>query len=267
MPLFHTMGMRILLGRALLNGRLVCVPDYSPEEVLRWSSSRAADDALSGAHHVSRRVAPSEIRRVRPALAVARRLRRHEHDAGADRALPGASSTPELFVNYYGSSEIYTFSYCDHLDRKPGCAGRAGMNQIIRVRLARPRRRHRGRSAARRVRRDRRQHEQPGSFRRILEAARCRRQGHPGPLVSYRRPRQARRGRRALRGGPRGRHDHQRAARTSIRRKWRTCWRAAVSSRGVPWSACPTSAWAPRSWRSSSLRLPVSRRGSWTRCV
>jgi len=40
---------------------------------------------------------------------------------------------PDLFVNYYGSSEIYTFSYCDHLDRKPGCAGRAGMNQIIRV--------------------------------------------------------------------------------------------------------------------------------------
>src|SRR5260370_16857238 len=40
---------------------------------------------------------------------------------------------PELFVNYYGSSEIYTFSYCDHLDRKPGCAGRAGMNQIIRI--------------------------------------------------------------------------------------------------------------------------------------
>jgi 2-furoate---CoA ligase len=40
---------------------------------------------------------------------------------------------PELFVNYYGSSEIYTFTYCDHLDRKPGCAGRAGMNQIVRV--------------------------------------------------------------------------------------------------------------------------------------
>jgi 2-furoate---CoA ligase len=40
---------------------------------------------------------------------------------------------PELFVNYYGSSEIYTFTYCDHLNRKPGCAGRAGMNQIIRV--------------------------------------------------------------------------------------------------------------------------------------
>jgi 2-furoate---CoA ligase len=44
-----------------------------------------------------------------------------------------AQFAPALFVNYYGSSEIYTFSYCDHLDRKPGCAGRAGMNQIIRV--------------------------------------------------------------------------------------------------------------------------------------
>ena len=40
---------------------------------------------------------------------------------------------PDLFVNYYGSSEIYTFSYCDNLAQKPGCAGRAGINQIIRV--------------------------------------------------------------------------------------------------------------------------------------
>ena len=32
-------------------------------------------------------------------------------------------SSPELFVNYYGSSEVYTLSFCDHLDVKPGCAG------------------------------------------------------------------------------------------------------------------------------------------------
>src|SRR5262245_65829710 len=38
-----------------------------------------------------------------------------------------------LFFNDSATTEIYTFSYCDHLDRKPGCAGRAGMNQIIRV--------------------------------------------------------------------------------------------------------------------------------------
>ena len=39
MPLFHTMGIRIMLGAALLNGRLICVPAYSPEEVLRLVSA------------------------------------------------------------------------------------------------------------------------------------------------------------------------------------------------------------------------------------
>src|SRR5260370_32617302 len=38
-----------------------------------------------------------------------------------------------FFFNDTATTEIYTFAYCDHLDRKPGCAGRAGMNQIIRV--------------------------------------------------------------------------------------------------------------------------------------
>src|SRR5690606_35988056 len=45
---------------------------------------------------------------------------------------------PEIFANYYGSTEIFTFTFCDHLDRKPGCAGRAGMSQAIRVVRADP---------------------------------------------------------------------------------------------------------------------------------
>jgi 2-furoate---CoA ligase len=40
---------------------------------------------------------------------------------------------PELFVNYYGSSEIYTFTFSDRQNRKPGSAGRPGLNQSIRV--------------------------------------------------------------------------------------------------------------------------------------
>src|SRR5260370_15551362 len=38
MPFFHTMGVRILLSTALLNGRLACVPEYGPEQVLRLIS-------------------------------------------------------------------------------------------------------------------------------------------------------------------------------------------------------------------------------------
>ena len=40
---------------------------------------------------------------------------------------------PELFVNHYGSSEIYTFTIEPEAARKPGSAGKAGLNQRIRV--------------------------------------------------------------------------------------------------------------------------------------
>src|SRR6266852_2703553 len=35
MPMFHTMGVRSLLSSALVNGKLVCMPDYAPLELLR----------------------------------------------------------------------------------------------------------------------------------------------------------------------------------------------------------------------------------------
>ncbi len=132
MPFFHTMGVRILLGSALLNGTMVCLPNYDPEEVLRLISAERLTtlylvptmfhDVLRhpkfGAYDMTslERVGYAGMT-MTPALI--------------ERCLEQLK--PDIFVNYYGSSEIYTFSYCDHLDRKPGCAGRAGMNQIIRV--------------------------------------------------------------------------------------------------------------------------------------
>jgi 2-furoate---CoA ligase len=38
-----------------------------------------------------------------------------------------------LFVNHYGSSEIYTFTIDQNAPAKPGSAGRAGINQMVRV--------------------------------------------------------------------------------------------------------------------------------------
>jgi 2-furoate---CoA ligase len=40
---------------------------------------------------------------------------------------------PRLFVNHYGSSEIYTFTIDQQASLKPGSSGRAGLNQRIRV--------------------------------------------------------------------------------------------------------------------------------------
>ena len=132
MPFFHTMGVRILLGSALLNGRIVCVPEYSPAEVLRLVAAERLTTLYlvpTMFHDVLRhpdfdRYDLRSLSRVGYAgMAMAPAL--------VERCLEQLK--PDLFVNYYGSSEIYTFTYCDHLDRKPGCAGRAGMNQIIRV--------------------------------------------------------------------------------------------------------------------------------------
>jgi 2-furoate---CoA ligase len=44
-----------------------------------------------------------------------------------------AAFRPHLFVNHYGSSEVYTFTIDQNAPKKPGSAGRAGINQRIRV--------------------------------------------------------------------------------------------------------------------------------------
>jgi 2-furoate---CoA ligase len=132
MPFFHTMGVRILLGSALLSGRMVCLPVYDPEEVLRLVSA----ERLTTLYLV-----PTMFHDVlRHPKLHAYDLRSLSRVGYAGMAMTPAliercldELKPELFVNYYGSSEIYTFTYCDRLDRKPGCAGRAGMNQVIRV--------------------------------------------------------------------------------------------------------------------------------------
>jgi 2-furoate---CoA ligase len=44
-----------------------------------------------------------------------------------------AAFKPDPFVNHYGSSEIYTFTIDQNAPAKPGSAGRAGINQMVRV--------------------------------------------------------------------------------------------------------------------------------------
>jgi 2-furoate---CoA ligase len=132
MPLFHTMGVRILLASALLNGKFVCMPDYAAEEVLRLIEAEKISALF---------LVPTMFHDVlRDARFESFDLRSLSRVGYAGMTMTAAliekclaQLTPQLFVNYYGSSEIYTFTYCDHLDTKPGSAGRAGLNQVIRV--------------------------------------------------------------------------------------------------------------------------------------
>lgn len=132
MPLYHTMGVRSLLAMSLIGGTFVCLPRYESATALRLIESERVSNLYlvptlyhDLVHH--------------PDFAAT--------DVGSVRKLgfAGASMTdgllkkleaafkPDLFVNHYGSSEIYTFTIDQKAPLKPGSAGRAGMNQHIKV--------------------------------------------------------------------------------------------------------------------------------------
>jgi len=132
MPMFHTMGVRTMLSSAMVNGKLVCLPQYTPEAVIRMIEAERISSLFLVptmfhdvmAHELMDRADLSCLQRMGYAgMTMTTALEQEILERLA----------PELFVNFYGSSEIYTFSVCDHLDRKPGCAGRPGVNQSLRV--------------------------------------------------------------------------------------------------------------------------------------
>jgi 2-furoate---CoA ligase len=132
MPLYHTMGIRSLLAMSLISGTFVCLPRYDPREALKI-------------------IAAEKISNLYLVPTLYHDLVYHADFAGSDVSsvrklgFAGASMTdgllkkldqafkPDLFVNHYGSSEIYTFAIDQNAVAKPGSAGRAGINQHIKV--------------------------------------------------------------------------------------------------------------------------------------
>jgi 2-furoate---CoA ligase len=133
MPMFHTMGMRTLLASIAIAGTWVPQARFGAEESL----------ALITGHGVtSLYLVPtiywSLLQTGR--LAEAASVRRLAYAGAAmtpslARELT-ATLRPEVFVNHFGSTEIYTFTICPDAAAKPGCAGRAGV--FSRVRLVDP---------------------------------------------------------------------------------------------------------------------------------
>jgi 2-furoate---CoA ligase len=132
MPLYHTMGVRSLLAMSLIGGAFVCLPRFEATRAL----ALIAEERITNLYLVPTlyhdllhhpRFETTDIGSVRK-LGF----------AGApmtDGLLSGltAAFKPQLFVNHYGSSEIYTFTIDQNAPAKPGSAGRAGINQMVRV--------------------------------------------------------------------------------------------------------------------------------------
>jgi len=132
MPLYHTMGVRSLLAMSLIGGTFVCLPRFDS----RLALALIEKEKISNLYLV-------------PTLY--QDLVHHEAFSATDVSsvrklgFAGASMTdgllkklneafrPELFVNHYGSSEIYTFTVDQNAAAKPGSAGKAGINQHVKV--------------------------------------------------------------------------------------------------------------------------------------
>jgi 2-furoate---CoA ligase len=132
MPLYHTMGVRSLLSMALVDGLFVCVR--------RWNATFALD-SISTYRLTCLYLVPTLYHDLLAAPEFARTDTSSVTKlgfAGApmnDGLLKRLSAAfkPELFVNHYGSSEVYTFSIDQDATLKPGSAGRAGINTRLRV--------------------------------------------------------------------------------------------------------------------------------------
>jgi 2-furoate---CoA ligase len=132
MPLYHTMGVRSLIAMSLIGGAFVCLPRFDVRTALDLIAAERITNLylVPTLYHDLVHDAAFDAARV----ASVRKL----GFAGApmtDGLLKtlDAAFKPDLFVNHYGSSEIYTFTIDQNAVAKPGSAGRAGINQRIRV--------------------------------------------------------------------------------------------------------------------------------------
>ena len=132
MPLYHTMGVRSLLAMALVQGCFVCLPQFDAATALQLIARERVSTLylVPTLYHdllASDGFEKADISSVRKlgfagAPMTDGLLQRVE-----------AAFRPELFVNHYGSSEVYTFTIEQNAVAKPGSAGKAGLNQQIRV--------------------------------------------------------------------------------------------------------------------------------------
>lgn len=132
MPLYHTMGIHSLLAMHAVGGCYVPQARWDPGEALRLIE----EERITSLY-----LAPTLFYDLVSLESIA------EHDLSSVRALGYAGSAmtsavvarcvsafhPDVFVNHYGSTEIYTFSLGRDQVAKPGCAGRAALNARLKL--------------------------------------------------------------------------------------------------------------------------------------
>lgn len=132
MPLYHTMGIHSLVAMHHVGGCFVSLPRWDPADALRLIEEQTLTSLYLAptlfhdlVHHPE--VGNRDLSSVR-ALGYAGAAMT---SALAERC--AAVFQPEVFVNHYGSTEVYTYSIGPDQRRKPGCAGRPALNARLKI--------------------------------------------------------------------------------------------------------------------------------------
>jgi 2-furoate---CoA ligase len=132
MPLYHTMGVRSLLAMALIDGCFVCIPHWDAELALKAVETERVTNLYLVPTLYHNLLAHPGFSKQRVASVEKLGFAGAPMSDGLLKRVQAAFE-PKLFVNHYGSSEVYTFTIDQDAIKKPGSAGRAGLNQRIRV--------------------------------------------------------------------------------------------------------------------------------------
>lgn len=132
MSLYHTMGLRSLISMMMLNGTFIVLRDYDPFDSIQLIEQ----ENISVLY-----LLPNMFHDI----AALQETNRNYFDTLNTIVYAGAPMSPKLinqcqkvfrpkkFVNHYGSTEIYTFTFSDRVMEKPGSVGKPGIHQNIRI--------------------------------------------------------------------------------------------------------------------------------------
>jgi 2-furoate---CoA ligase len=131
MPMYHTMGMRSLISMVLIGGKLAFLTAFGADAALE----AIARERLSALYLV-----PTAYWALLEDAGAAGACETVSKLAYAGAAMTESLTQslaqalrPSVFVNHYGSTEIYTFSVEEDAAARPGSAGRPGVFSRLRL--------------------------------------------------------------------------------------------------------------------------------------
>ena len=132
MPLYHTMGIRSLISMALINGTFITQPKFSSKEAIKLINNFKITSLYLVPTLFHELIEDNSFTNNKVKTCKKLGFAGAPMNNGLIKKVMEAFKPMQL-VNHYGSSEIYTFTVDQNANKKPGSAGKAGINQRIRV--------------------------------------------------------------------------------------------------------------------------------------